>query len=47
MSFLYSSSARTLIVFGNLMNHYYDNVNPSQIYSLVDEAKFKEAIWRK
>ncbi|AMX19823.1 hypothetical protein ACKESD_16465 [Acinetobacter baumannii] len=47
MSFRYSSSARTLIVFGNLMNHYYDNVNPSQIDSLVDEAKFKEATWRK
>lgn len=47
MSFRYSSSARTLIVFGNLMNHYYDNVNLSQIDSLVDEAKFKEMTWRK
>ncbi|NUF53056.1 hypothetical protein HUN16_11930 [Acinetobacter seifertii] len=47
MSFRYSPSARTLIVFGNLMNHYYDNVNASQIDSLVDEAKFKEATWRK
>ncbi|HCA5148197.1 hypothetical protein [Acinetobacter baumannii] len=47
MSFRYSSSTRTLIVFGNLMNHYYDNVNASQIDSLVDEAKFKEATWRK
>ncbi|MDC4592462.1 hypothetical protein R5B80_04460 [Acinetobacter baumannii] len=47
MSFRYSSSAQTLIVFGNLMNHYYNNVNPSQIDSLVDEAKFKEATWRK
>lgn len=47
MSFRYSSSARTLIVFGKLMNHYYDNVNPSQIDHLVDEAKFKEATWRK
>ncbi|QNW93755.1 hypothetical protein IC800_11975 [Acinetobacter seifertii] len=47
MSFRYSSSARTLIVFGNLMNHYYHNVNASQIDSLVDEAKFKEATWRK
>ncbi|MFV5452661.1 hypothetical protein VXO88_16060 [Acinetobacter baumannii] len=47
MSFRYSTSARTLIVFGNLMNHYYDNVNASQIDSLVDEAKFKEATWRK
>ncbi|MBJ8436819.1 hypothetical protein I6M64_05705 [Acinetobacter lactucae] len=47
MSFRYSSSARTLIVFGSLMNHYYDNVNPSQIDNLIDEAKFKEATWRK
>ncbi|MFW1784325.1 hypothetical protein ACG9XL_07925 [Acinetobacter nosocomialis] len=41
MSFRYSSSAQTLIVFGNQMNHCYDNVNPSQIDNLVDEAKFK------
>ncbi|NUF34850.1 hypothetical protein HUN19_12725 [Acinetobacter oleivorans] len=47
MSFRYSSSARTLIVFGNLMNHYYENVNPSEIDNLVDEAKFKEATCRK
>lgn len=47
MSFHYSSTARTLVVFGHLMNHYYDNVNPSQIDSLIDEAKFKEVTWRK
>ena len=47
MSFRYSSRYRTLIVVGSKMNHYFDNVNASEINQLIEDAKFKEACWRE
>ncbi len=47
MKFRYSSQSRTLIVFGNKMDHIFENVNASEIESLICDAKFKEARWRK
>lgn len=47
MKFRYSSQSRTLIVFGSKMDHIFENVNVSEIESLICDAKFKEARWRK
>ena len=47
MKFRYSSQSRTLIVFGSTMDHIFENVNASEIESLICDAKFKEARWRK
>ncbi len=47
MKFRYSSQSRTLIVFGSKMDHIFENVNASEIGSLICDAKFKEARWRK
>ncbi len=47
MKFRYSSQSRTLIVFGSKMDHIFENVNASEIDSLICDAKFKEARWRK
>lgn len=47
MKFRYSSQSRTLIVFGSKMDHIFENVNASEIESLIFDAKFKEARWRK
>ncbi len=47
MKFRYSSTFRTLIVFGSKMDHIFENVNVSEIESLICDAKFKEARWRK
>lgn len=46
MKFKYSSTTRTLTVFGFQMTHIFDNVSLSEIDDLVTNAKFKEAIWR-
>ncbi len=43
MSFRYSSRYRTLVVFGSKMNRYFDNLNASEIYQHIEDAKFKEA----
>lgn len=47
MKFRYSSQSRTLIVFGSKMDHLFENVNASEIESLICDAKFKEARWRR
>ncbi len=47
MKFRYSSQCRTLIVYGSKMDHIFENVNASEIESLICDAKFKEARWRK
>ncbi len=47
MKFRYSSQSRTLIVFGSKMDHIFENVNASEIESLICNAKFKEARWRR
>ncbi len=47
MKFRYSSQSRTLIVFGSKMDHIFENVNASEIESLICDAKFKESRWRK
>ncbi len=47
MKFRYSSQSRTLIVFGSKMDHIFENVNASEIESLICDAKFKEARWRR
>lgn len=47
MKFRYSSQSRTLIVFGSKMDHIFENVNASEIESLICDAEFKEARWRK
>lgn len=47
MKFRYSSQSRTVIVFGSKMDHIFENVNASEIESLICDAKFKEARWRK
>lgn len=47
MKFHYSTRSRILIVFGNKMDHHFQNVNASEIESLILDAKFKEACWRK
>lgn len=47
MKFRYSSRSRHLTVFGSKMEHHFENVNASEIESLICDAKFKEAIWRK
>ncbi len=46
MKFHYSTLTRHLIVFGNKMDHHFENVNASEIEALISDAKFKEAIWR-
>ncbi len=47
MKFRYSSQSRTLIVFGSIMDHIFENVNASEIESLICDAKFKEASFGK
>lgn len=47
MKFRYSSQSRTLIVFGSKMDHIFENVNASEIESLICDAKFKEASFGK
>lgn len=47
MKFHYSTRSRILIVFGTKMDHHFQNVNASEIESLILDAKFKEACWRK
>ncbi len=47
MKFHYSSQTRLLVVFGSKMEHHFENVNASEIGSLICDAKFKEARWRK
>jgi len=46
MKFHYSSQTRLLVVFGSKMDHYFENVNASEIESLICDAKLKEAYWR-
>lgn len=46
MSYHYSTSTRTLTVFGVKMTHIFDKVNASEIDVLVINAKLKEARWR-
>lgn len=47
MKFHYSTRSRILTVFGSKMDHIFENVNASEIESLICDAKFKEARWRK
>lgn len=42
MKFRYSSTFRTLIVFGSKMDHIFENVNVSEIESLICDAEAKE-----
>lgn len=42
MKFRYSSTFRTLIVFGSIMDHIFENVNASEIESLICDAEAKE-----
>ncbi len=42
MKFRYSSQSRTLIVFGSIMDHIFENVNVSEIESLIFDAEAKE-----
>lgn len=42
MKFRYSSTFRTLIVFGSKMDHIFENVNASEIESLICDAEAKE-----
>ncbi|WP_171254786.1 hypothetical protein [Acinetobacter sp. TGL-Y2] len=46
MNFKYSSSTRTLTVFGAKMTHIFNNVGVGEIEHLIIDAKFKEATWR-
>ena len=46
MKFNYSSTTRTLTVFGVKMDHIFQNVSVGEIEELVIDAKFKEANWR-
>lgn len=47
MRFRYSSSARTLIVIGDFMNHHFGNVNASEINQCLYNVLLKEGRWRK
>lgn len=46
MKFTYSSTTRTLTVFGAKMTHIFVNVSLYEIEELIIDAKFKEANWR-
>ena len=46
MKFNYSSSTRTLTVFGSKMTHIFENVGLGEIEDLIVDVKFKEAVWR-
>ncbi|WOE32142.1 MULTISPECIES: hypothetical protein [unclassified Acinetobacter] len=46
MRFEYSTITRILTVFGAKMTHVFNDVNFSEVDSLIVDAKFKEAIWR-
>lgn len=47
MKFTYSSITQTLEVFGSKMTHIFENVGIGEIEDLIENAKFKEATWRK
>lgn len=47
MKFRYSSQSRTLIVFGSKMDHIFENVNVSEIESLICDAELKEENYGK
>lgn len=46
MNFKYSTTTRTLTVFGAKMTHIFSNVSVGEIDELVTNAKLKEATWR-
>lgn len=46
MNFKYSTTTRTLKVFGAKMTHIFSNVSVGEIDELVINAKLKEATWR-
>lgn len=47
MKFRYSSQCRRLIVFGSKMDHIFENVNASEIESLICDAEAKEENFNK